>query len=219
MTVRPKVLKGAFIEYGLSLPPLLFAFQFNPKELSRSRTSSGGGQEGVGAGEASCLHEGSESQERSRLSRVRVSPETISLTLTLDAKDELNDGETLAEQFGVGARLSLLELLMYPKTDQLFGIPVGTLLGNEDQFGTSVAATIPILLFVWGRKRVIPCVINSMQITEQEFFPDLNPSRAEVAVTLEVLEGFNPPYLYYHGWRVALGAMNLGNIADFADVL
>jgi hypothetical protein len=65
---------------------------------------------------------------------------------------------------------------------------------------------------------VMPVVITSTQITEQEFFPDLNPKRADVAVQLQVLEGFNPPYLYSHGWRIALGAMNLGNIGDFLDV-
>jgi hypothetical protein len=66
---------------------------------------------------------------------------------------------------------------------------------------------------------VMPVVMTSLQITEQEFFPDLNPKRVQIAVQLKVLEGFNPPYLYSHGWRMALGAMNLGNIGDFADVL
>jgi hypothetical protein len=109
--------------------------------------------------------------------------------------------------------------MIYPKTDQLFGFPIGNLLGGSDQFGAAQAKTIPILLFVWGRKRVMPVVMTSLQITEQEYFPDLNPKRVQAAVQLKVLEGFNPPYLYSHGWRMALGAMNLGNIGDFADVL
>ena len=36
---------------------------------------------------------------------------------------------------------------------------------------------------------------------------------------LKVLEGLNPPYLYSHGWRMALAAMNLANIGDFLNVL
>ena len=36
---QPKVLRGAFVEYGLSLPPLVVVFQFNPLQLSRSRQS------------------------------------------------------------------------------------------------------------------------------------------------------------------------------------
>jgi hypothetical protein len=215
--LRPNVLRGAFVEYGLSLPPLLFAFQFNPETLTRSRTASytPAGADGSGNG----CREGSEAQQRSCLSQVQVSEESISLTLMLDATDDLNDSQAIAGQFGVGAQLSVLELMIYPKTDQLFGFPLGNLLGGTDQFGAARAKTIPILLFVWGRKRVMPVVMTSLQITEQEYFPDLNPKRAQVAVQLKVLEGFNPPYLYSHGWRTALAAMNLGNIGDFVNVL
>ena len=214
---RPKLLRGAFVEYGLSLPPLLFAFQFNPETLTRSRTASytAGGADGSGEG----CRDGNEAQQRACMSQVQVSEESISLTLQLDATDDLNSGEGLAGQFGIGPQLSMLELMIYPKTDQLFGFPIGNLLGATDQFGAAQAKTIPILLFVWGRKRVMPVVMTSLSITEQEYFPDLNPKRASVAVQLKVLEGFNPPYLYSHGWRTALAAMNLGNIGDFLNVL
>ena len=216
--LRPdKLLKGAFIEYGLSLPPLAFAFQFNPETLSRGRTASFNAAGADGSGGSGC-REGSEGQQRSCLSQVQVSEESISLNLQLDATDDLNDGSFLPQQFGIGPQLSVLELMIYPKTDQLFGFPLGNLLGGTDQFGAAQAKTIPILLLLWGRKRVMPVVMTSMQITEQEYFPDLNPKRASVAVQLKVLEGFNPPYLYSHGWRMALGAMNLANIGDLANV-
>jgi hypothetical protein len=214
--IRPKLLRGAFVEYGLSLPPLAFAFQFNPETLSRGRTASYQAP-GAGGGTSGCRNR-SEAQERSCLAQVTVSAESIGLTLQLDATDDLDEGKGLAQQFGVGPQLSVLELMIYPKTDQLFGFPIGNLVGGTDQFGAAQARTIPIILFIWGRKRVVPVIITSMQITEQEYFPDLNPRRAQVAVQLQVLEGFNPPYLYYHGWRVALGAMNLANIGDLGNV-
>lgn len=217
-TLRPdRLLKGAFVEYGLSLPPLAFVFQFNPETLSRGRTASYTPAGADGSGGAGC-REGSEGQQRSCLSQVQVSEETISLTLQLDATDDLDDGAALPGQFGIGPQLSVLELMIYPKTDQLFGFPIGNLIGASDQFGAAQAKTLPILLFIWGRKRVMPVVMTSMQITEQEFFPDLNPKRATVAVQLKVLEGFNPPYLYSHGWRIAQGAMNLANIGDLLNV-
>jgi hypothetical protein len=216
--LRPdQLLKGAFVEYGLSLPPLLFAFQFNPETLTRNRTASYTAAGADGSGGTGC-REGSEAQQRSCLSQVTVSEETIGLNLQLDATDDLNDGAALPQQFGIGPQLSVLELMIYPKTDQLFGFPLGNLLGGSDQFGAAQAKAIPILLFIWGRKRVMPVVMTSLQITEQEYFPDLNPKRASVAVQLKVLEGFNPPYLYSHGWRTALGAMNLANIGDMLDV-
>lgn len=217
--LRPdKLLKGAFVEYGLSLPPLAFAFQFNPETLTRGRTATytAGGADGSGSG-GSC-REGSEAQQRSCMAQVTVSEESISLTLQLDATDDLNDGKSLPQQFGIGPQLSVLELMIYPKTDQLFGFPIGNLLGGNDQFGAARAKTIPILLFIWGRKRVMPVVMTSLQITEQEYFPDLNPKRAQAVVQLKVLEGFNPPYLYSHGWRTALAAMNLANAGDLLNV-
>lgn len=215
--IRPKLLRGAFVEYGLSLPPLLFGFQFNPETLTRGRTASM--QSGGEADDAAGCRDQNEAQIRSCLTQVSVTPETIGLTLTLDASDDLNEGDALARQFGIGPQLSVLELMIYPKTDQLLGLPIGNLLGSSDQFGAAQAKVIPILLFVWGRKRVMPVIMTSMQITEQEFFPDLNPRRADIAVQLRVLEGFNPPYLYSHGWRIALGTMNLGNIGDLRSVL
>ena len=37
---KPKILRGAFVEWGLSLPPIIVVFQFNPVELQRSRSLS-----------------------------------------------------------------------------------------------------------------------------------------------------------------------------------
>jgi len=35
---KPKILRGAFVEFGLSLPPLVVVFQFNPLQLTRNRS-------------------------------------------------------------------------------------------------------------------------------------------------------------------------------------
>ena len=130
----------------------------------------------------------------------------------LKAARELVPGEAaITYQVREGDRLDLLAF-------KFFGFPVGNLIGGEDQFGAAQAKAIPILLFVWGRKRVMPVVMTSLQITEQEYFPSLDPKRATAAVQLRVLEGLNPPYLYSHAWRIALGAMNLANVAELKNV-
>jgi Contractile injection system tube protein len=208
--LRPKVQRGAFIEYGLSLPPLWFSFQFNPGSLTRSRTASwqAGGADGSGNG----CREGSEAQQRACISQVQVSEESISLNLTLDASDAIADGTGLGAEFGIAPQLSVLELMIYPKTDELFGFPIGNLVGGASLFGAAQAKAIPILMFIWGKARTFPVVMTSLSITEEEHFPDLSPKRATAAVQLKVLEGFNPPYLYTHGWRTALAAMNLANL-------
>lgn len=37
---NPKILKGAFVEYGISIPPLIVTFQFNPESISRDRSNT-----------------------------------------------------------------------------------------------------------------------------------------------------------------------------------
>ena len=55
------------------------------------------------------------------------------------------------------------------------------------------------MLFIFGRKRVLPVNITSLNITETEFSTDLNPIRATVAVSLTVIEGKSVPYRYSQG--------------------
>ncbi len=76
-----------------------------------------------------------------------------------------------------------------------------------------------MILFIWGRKRVLPVNINSMNITETEFSTDLNPIRATVSVSLTVIEGPNIPYTYSKAMKEAMSVLNLANITDIADVV
>ena len=75
------------------------------------------------------------------------------------------------------------------------------------------------MLFIFGRKRVLPVNINSMNITETEFSTDLNPIRATVAVNLTVIEGKSVPYMYSKALKEAMSVLNLANIAEIANVM
>ncbi|MGH7647032.1 MAG: hypothetical protein ACREND_02865, partial [Gemmatimonadaceae bacterium] len=46
----------------------------------------------------------------------------------------------------------------------------------------------PRLLFVWGVARVLPVLIESMTITEQQYDALLNPVEAEVSIGLAVID-------------------------------
>ena len=69
-----------------------------------------------------------------------------------------------------------------------------------------------MILFIWGRKRILPVNINSMSITETEFSADLHPIRATVAVDLTVIEGRNAAYLYSKTMQEAMSGLNLANL-------
>jgi len=62
---------------------------------------------------------------------------------------------------------------------------------------------------VFGRKRVLPVNINSLNITETEFSADLNPVRATVTVSLTVIEGPSVPYQYTRAMTEAMSLLNL----------
>ena len=77
-----------------------------------------------------------------------------------------------------------------------------------------------MILFIWGRKRVLPVNINSMTITETEFRANLEPIRATVAVDLTVIEGPNAAYMYSKGLKEVMSGVNVANLASttLADV-
>lgn len=240
LTNAPKILRGAFVEYGLSIPPLFVVFQFNPVELTRSRTLTFGPQnsaaatpeqraagESAAAGQTGCrtlreYHEHTEDLLDIRDGqRVRVQEEAISFDIRLDATDKMNEGDPIAAAFGVLPQLATLELMVHPKADSLLGAAVDALLGLDDDagFSSSKKPNPPLVLFIWGHKRVLPVNITSMNITETEFSTLLDPTRATVSVSLTVIEGSNPFYTYSKIAKEVSSVLNLANIADVANVV
>lgn len=223
-TNKPKILRGAFVEYGLSLPPLVVVFQFNPVQLTRNRSLTfsvpGAGTAGGVSTSLRKFHERQDDLTDLRdAQQVQVQEESIGLEIRLDATDKLNEGDTITEQFGIAPHLSTLELMVHPKGESLIGQALGALLGSPGGFSFTKGENPPLILFIWGRKRVLPVNINSMNITETEFSTDLNPIRATVAVNLTVIEGKNIPYMYSKAMKEAMSVLNLSNITDIADVV
>jgi hypothetical protein len=232
---QPKILRGAFVEYGLSLPPLFVVFQFNPLTITRTRTAT------VGADTTAQRCEMARQQmlqHSSFIQRVKADPgklftdfragqsmvvkqESISFDIRLDATDKLNRGDAITQQFGVAPQLSTLELMMTPKNQSVLGGLATALIGGPTgSFAFfSEDKNPPVILFIWGRKKVLPVNFTNMQIKEEEFSTDLNPTRATITVSLEVLEGPNLPFLYTKTLKEVMSALNLANIADIANTI
>jgi len=229
---KPRILRGAFVEFGLSLPPLFVVFQFNPVQLTRNRgltfsfpgtpsqPSTGGGQAPAAPSRTLRQFHGDFSNllDLQKQQLVTVQEQTIGFDIRLDATDRLDEGDTITEQFGIAPQLSTLELMVYPKEESLLGAAVSALLGKPKGFSFTRGANPPLVLFVFGRKRVLPVNINSMNITETEFSTDLNPIRATIAVNLTVIEGKSVPYLYSKAMTEAMSLLNLANLADITNV-
>jgi len=228
---KPKILRGAFVEFGLSLPPLVVVFQFNPLQLTRNRSLTfavpnppappPGSTAPVSQTQTRTLrqfHGQFSLLDLQKQQLVTVQEQVINFDIRLDATDKLNDGDTITEQFGIAPQISTLELMVYPKDESLLGAAVSALLGKPQGFSFTRGANPPLILFIFVRKRVLPFNINSTKITETEFSTDLNPIRATVAVNLTVIEGKSVPYLYSKAMIEAMSVLNLANIADIANV-
>lgn len=246
-TNKPKILRGAFVEFGLSLPPLFVVFQFNPVQLTRNRSLSysvpgwrqqaelrRARQEAEANPDAAWRGETYQAQsislrkfhqEHDDLTFIRdnqqviPSEESIGFEIRLDATDQLNEGDAITQQFGILPKLATLELMVHPKGEGLLGQALGSLLGSPGGFSFTKGANPPIILFIWGVKRVLPVNINSMNITETEFNTNLDPIRATVAVNLTVIEGKSAPYIYSKALKEAMSVLNLANITEIANVV
>jgi hypothetical protein len=226
---QPKILKGAFVEFGISLPPLFVVFQFNPLTITRSRsatTVNPDTQRASRSTQSTNLVNSLKTSKGASLIKFRngqtlnVQPEKITFDVRLDATDKLNDGDPVAQTFGISPQLAALEAMMLPKSQSLLGGAVSALLGSKSRFlCIESMQDPPIILWAWGRKKVLPVNITSLSIREEEFSTDLNPTRATVTVQLEVIETANAPYVLSKAVQEAMTAVNVANIADLAHTV
>jgi hypothetical protein len=229
---KPKILRAAFVEFGLSVPPLIVVFQFNPVQLTRNHSLTFAFPGVPGPAQASggpaivpqrtvrqCRAEASDLLKLQKQQLVTVQDHTIAFDIRLDATDKLDASDAVTERFGIGPQLSTLELMVYPKQESVIGGAIDALLGKPKGFSFARSSNPPMILFIFGRKRVLPVNINTMSITETEFSAALNPIRATVSVNLTVIEGKNVPYLYSKAMTEAMSLLNVANIADAENVV
>jgi len=118
--------------------------------------------------------------------RITTPPtQTISVEAELDATDALEkpDSNPSVVELGLGAQLAALESLVYPP---LSVVKENAALLDQGMLEI-VAATTPLVLFAFGRHRILPVRITELSVTEEAFDPRLNPIRAKVKLGLRVL--------------------------------
>ena len=167
----PRLLKGALVVIeGQQTVKLVLPFQYNPDTLTRSlRAQYTATNSSIGRGEPAGLN--------------GPPSETIRTDIELDAADQLEQGLPTATSVGLKPALAGLESLLFPPSDLVFSNEVRLAAGLLQ----IIPPTPPLILFAWGPKRVLPVRIAEMTITEQAFDPDLNPIRAQVSLSMEVL--------------------------------
>jgi hypothetical protein len=163
----PSLLKGALVVFKQgSLVPTVITFQYNPETMRRGLEAQNPEPEpGQSAGDTG---------------RVLPPIESFSLTIELDAADQLETGDTVTRIAGLHPALAELELLLYPSSITMIKNQILALVGSS-----AVAPLgVPVVLFVYGPSRVVPVRVESLSVTEQAFDQLLNPILASVDIGL-----------------------------------
>lgn len=200
----PRLLKGALVGIDTLVPiPNVVVFQYNPDTMSRRLEPRAVSAEG----------------DRGEAFRLTGSPkETITLTVEIDATDQLEQSDPLATTVGIYPTLAALEILLYPKSATVVANDILSLIGTIEV----IPVEAPMTLFVWGPQRILPVRLTSMNITEEAHDPLLNPIRAKVELSLSVLSYqdlsiTNPAYtlfLAHHVVKEVMAATNIFNSAQ-----
>jgi len=195
----PRLLKGALIGVD-PLNPLgsVVVFQYNPDTMTRKLETRAVAAEG----------------DRGEAFRLTGAPkETITLSIEIDATDQLEQANPLALATGIYPTLAALEIMLYPKSAVVIVNTALSLIGTIEV----IPAESPMTLFVWGPQRVLPVRVTSFSITEEAHDPLLNPIRAKVDLSLAVLSYNDLPllsagrvlFLAHHIVKEVMAATNL----------
>jgi hypothetical protein len=178
--LRPNLLKGALAVFPThtpgAVPSAVILFQYNPDTMKRTlahRAAPTPAQGNTGAAKEDVL-------------RVAGPPlETITLSVDMHASDQLNepDENIAVAENGLHPALATLELLMYPPTLDAQTIATQAA-GGQVQV---TPADLPLVLFIWGKSRVVPVKLTSFSVSEEAFDTRLNPIAAKVDLAMQVL--------------------------------
>lgn len=165
----PRLIKGAIVAFDPFNPlASIIIFQYNPSELSRT------------------LEPQTDKTSKTPVGAQRLTgppAESFTLSVEINAIDQLEGGSGAAGLMGIYPQLSALEMLMFPKTAQVLAGLAKQALGVMELMPPEA----PLTLFVWGAKRVVPVQLKSYKATETYHDPNLNPLSAKVDLTLKIL--------------------------------
>jgi hypothetical protein len=204
----PKLLRGGLVQLDTASKAVVevIVFQYNPDTVTRTlqpRTMI------------------AEPGDRLETLRLTGPPhETIKLEAEFDAADQLEQagvGNSPVVRHGLLPVLASLEGLITPTAAQLEATDALFAQGMIE----IAPLEAPLIVLVWGVKRVVPVVVANLSITEEAFDPHLHPIRAKASLELKVLSTNDLPVGHlgstlYLGYR--RGVEELARLVHGSDV-
>ncbi len=176
----PKILKGAFVqllEDIVGFVPNIVAFQYNPTTISRA----------LSPWNPLAVDQSQRGAQAPTVQPFDV-PETFSgVKLIFDAVDGMERGNPIDEALGVEPQLAALRK-MTQASKGLLGDLTASFKELTGQSTTDAdRPTVAPILFVLGRRLILPVRITGFSVEETFYGPQLYPIRATVSLDLEVL--------------------------------
>ena len=191
-----KVLRGFMANIDI-LPPLILTFQFNPESLSDNKGVTYADTQGDLCTAPGKTYTGGGAR-------------TISFSIKLHGMEQgTNKLIPIGLDNGIQTELAKLRSFLYPMEDAWGSL--ASVFGDEPQ-GKRLASP-PTCNFGFGLK-ILECVVTDIQITETQFNSYLAPVRADVTVTLAVIED-GDLYEFDKQHRNVLSALGLQNVSLF----
>ena len=106
--------------------------------------------------------------------------QTFSVQVRFDFDDRHQSAEGLPPELGILPEISALVGLLYAAESPSDA-------SSDGKEPVKARPQRPTVLFIWGKKRVLPVRITGMAVNETRFNSELNPTRAEIDVQLEVM--------------------------------
>jgi hypothetical protein len=165
----PRLQRGYLLSFDQARQrKVTIVFQYNPETVTRRLDVRATGQEG----------------DRAEAIRLTGTPrETISFSVEIDAADQLEAGDSTTLKYGIYPVLSALELLLYPSIEHVKKNLELAQAGNIE----IIPPEAPLTILVWGTHRTVPVGISGFSITEEAYDTMLNPIRAKIDLSLNVL--------------------------------
>lgn len=170
MSIHPSIVKGGIVvtDFITGTVRNVITFQFNPESMSRTLTAR------------------TAAESAGPLTATRytgVAGESIRFEIMIDATDQLEVGNAAAQDTGIYPQLAVLESLVQP--------PSASVRRSMKLAAAGVLEVLPEIaplpLLVWSEHRILPVLITELSFTEEMFDSNLNPIRAQVAITATVL--------------------------------
>jgi hypothetical protein len=176
----PRLTKGALVQLIpdiIGVIPNVIGFQYNPTTVTRRLTPW----------DPLAVDQTQRGSQAPTVQPFEVRETFSSITIELDATDELEEDNALARTFGIEPRLAALRKL----TQASEGL-VGDLIASATSLvglGADEARrpTVAPILLILGPRVIIPVRVTSFSVEEKLYLPTLYPLQAAVTLDLEVL--------------------------------